>query len=157
ELIAQWDRENREARAQREAAENGQTGEPPIAPVLPKASVPPVQPGAEGMVYGTAPRDTIADANARTGLDISGRPTYLLTLDQAAELAVFNSREYQDRRESLYLAALPVTAERFAFISQFYALGQAIREAAGRTSVDGRTNSWSLNSGTGLTKLLPTG
>ena len=44
-----------------------------------------------------------------------------MTLDQAAELAMFNSREYQDQRENLYLAALPVTQERFSFMAQFFA------------------------------------
>jgi hypothetical protein len=157
ELIAQWDRENRAARAKREAEEGGgQTGEPPIAPVLPSGGPLPMR-AAETDVVGSTPRDVLAEATSRTSLDITGRPTYLMTLDQAAELATINNREYQDRRESLYLAALPVTAERFAFVAQFFAAGQAIRELAGRTSIDGRTNNWQLNSGTGLAKLLPTG
>src|SRR5437773_374550 len=48
----------------------------------------------------TAPtqRDAIAVAKERSPVDISGRPTYMLTLEQAAELAMFNSREYQDQR-----------------------------------------------------------
>jgi hypothetical protein len=156
ELIAEWDRENRAERAKREAEEN-QTGEPPIAPVLPNGNVPPVRTGDQGMVAGTAPNDVLVEANSPTSLDITGRPAYLLTLDQAAELATINSREYQDRRETLYLAALPVTAERFSLGAQFFAAEQAIRENAGRTSVDGRTNSWTLNSGVGVAKLLPTG
>ena len=77
-------------------------------------------------------RDAIAEAKARSSLDITGRPTYLLTLDQAAELAMFNSREYQDQRENLYLAALPVTLERFSFMAQFFAAEEAIRAYAGR-------------------------
>ena len=73
------------------------------------------------MTKGYGERDAIAEAKARSLLDITGRPTYLLTLDQAAELAMFNSREYQDQREDLYLAALPVTQERFSFMAQLFA------------------------------------
>ena len=40
---------------------------------------------------------------------------------------MFNSREYQDQREDLYLAALPVTQERFSFTAQFFAAQDAIR------------------------------
>ncbi len=56
-------------------------------------------------------RDAIVEAKTKSSLDLSGRPAYLMTLDQAAELAMFNSREYQDQREDLYLAARrqPVT------------------------------------------------
>src|SRR5208282_2297589 len=73
-------------------------------------------------------RDAIAEAKGRSSLDISGRPAYLLTLDQAAELAMFNSREYQDQRENLYLLALPVTQERFSFTTQLFAAQEAFRE-----------------------------
>src|SRR5713101_1002548 len=101
--------------------------------------------------------DAIVEAKSRSLLDITGRPTYLLTLDQAAELAMFNSREYQDNRENLYLAALPVTLQRFSFMAQFFAAEQAIRAYTGRNTPTGQTNTWSLNGGTGLSKVLPTG
>jgi hypothetical protein len=104
-----------------------------------------------------APKDAIAEAKARSLLDITDRPTYLLTLDQAAELAMFNSREYQDHRESLYLAALPVTQERFSFMAQFFAAEEAIRAYSASGTPEGKTNNWSLRNGTGLSKVLPTG
>ena len=69
--------------------------------------------------------------------DISGRPAYLMTLDQAAELAMFDGREYQDQRENLYLAALPVTEERFSFMAQFFAGQEAVRAYAGREAQGG--------------------
>ena len=50
----------------------------------------------------------------------SDQKPYKLKLDQAVELAIFNSREFQDRREDLYLAALPVTLERFQFSAQAF-------------------------------------
>src|SRR5262249_10824106 len=103
------------------------------------------------------PRDAITEAKAPSLIDITGRPTYLLTLDQAAELAMFNSREYQDQRENLYLAALPVTLERFALSSQFFAAFEAIRAYTGRGTPQGQTNTWTLNSGFGISKILPTG
>lgn len=178
ELIAQWDRENRERQAQEDAAQNQKTVEPPQPPeeeqearqatkdgmvaihlkprVRSVAAATGAQPPGEGM----KPRvqeDAIVSAKTPSLLDITGRPTYLLTLDQAAELAMFNSREYQDQRESLYLAALPVTEERFSFTGQAFVAGQAIRAYAGSQSPEGKTNNWSLNNGVGLSKVLPTG
>ena len=82
---------------------------------------------------------------------------YLITLPQAAELAMFNSREYQDQRENLYLAALPVTQERFSFMTQLFAAQEAVREYAGQTTATGQTSNWSVNSGAGFSKVLSTG
>jgi hypothetical protein len=194
DLIAQWDRENRQRQAEQGAEEQGERAEPPAAeeqgdpPTVAQAPPPtapkdPTQPGSSaaqaapppapkelpaqpGMNAAQAENKAILSATApdltgegvpRTPLDIAGRPTYLLTLDQAAELAMFNSREYQDQRENLYLAALPVTVQRFSFTSQLFAAEQAIRESAGRTSTAGRTNNWTLNNGTGVAKVLPSG
>ncbi len=102
-------------------------------------------------------KDAIAEAKERSLLDVTGRPTFLLTLDQAAELAMFNSREYQDQRENLYLAALPVTQERFSFMAQFFAGQEAMRAYTGSTTPEGQSSNWSLNNGTGFSKILPTG
>ena len=56
---------------------------------------------------------------------------YKIKLEQAVELALFNSREFQETRENLYLTALPVTLERFAFSTQFLAAGELLRRWAG--------------------------
>jgi hypothetical protein len=164
ELIAKWDQENRERRAREEAEEKDKSGEPPKADEEeegPEVQVAPVAnnqaPREPTMKTPPVQKDALVEAKERSFLDITGRPAYLLTLDQAAELAMFNSREFQDRRESLYLAALPVTVERFSFMAQFFAAQRAIREDSGSTTPEGKTNSWSLNSGTGLAKVLPTG
>jgi outer membrane protein TolC len=85
------------------------------------------------------------------------RPPYLLKLEQAVELGLINSREYQDAREDLYLTALPVTMERFAFAAQFFAAGQAIRQWAGRLTPEGHQDNWTLNSNAGFSKLFTTG
>src|SRR5262249_53105228 len=95
--------------------------------------------------------------------------------------AMFNSRDYQDRRENLYLVALPVTAQRFSFAAQFFATEQAVYIYAGRlasgggvgTGVAGGTgsgvaggalgatpssmNQWSLNRYVVVAQLFPTG
>ena len=46
---------------------------------------------------------------------------YKLDMQQSFQLALMNARFYQSQLESLYLAALPVTLQRFAFQPQFYA------------------------------------
>jgi hypothetical protein len=82
---------------------------------------------------------------------------FLLNLDQAIELGVINSREYQAIREDLYLAALPVTLNRFSFAYQWAATEAAIREWAGPKSLEGYQNKWSLGSSVGFSKLFSTG
>ena len=167
ELIAKWDKENRERAAREDAEERRPAADPAAAAADPEPE-PDVRQAAATQVQGPPPpstaetspeemRDTAVAATARTSLDITGRPTYRLTLEQAAELAMFNSREYQDRRENLYLAALPVTLERFAFSTQVFAALEAVRGEAGRTAPGGPSNFWSLNGGTGFSKILPTG
>ena len=68
-----------------------------------------------------------------------------------------NSREFQTIREQLYLTALTVTAERFAFIAQPFATEQLVRESSGTQSADGRTNRWLASTTTGFTKSFSTG
>ena len=82
---------------------------------------------------------------------------FLINLDQAVELGVFNSREFQDRREDLYLTALPVTLQRFSFAAQFLAAGEAVREWAGHGSPVGSRNQWSITTNTGVSQLFSTG
>ena len=85
------------------------------------------------------------------------RPPYLLNLEQACELGLINSREYQDAREDLYLTALPVTLERFGFAAQFFAAGQIIREWSGAETPEGHQNNWMINKNVGFAKLFSTG
>lgn len=81
---------------------------------------------------------------------------YRLTYDQACELAVLNSRSFQDRREDLYLAALPVTLQRFSFVAQFFAGESFFREWSGDNTVD-PGNRWGMATGASMSKLFPTG
>ena len=86
----------------------------------------------------------------------SPRP-YLLKLEQAVELGLINSREYQDARENLYMAALPVATQRFSFAAQFFAFGQAVRQWAGSQTSAVPKNNWALSSNVGFSKLFSTG
>ncbi len=80
-----------------------------------------------------------------------------MKLEQACELGLINSREYQDAREDLYMTALPVTLERFGFAAQFFAAGQIIREWSGAETPEGHQNNWTLNKNVGFAKLFSTG
>jgi len=82
---------------------------------------------------------------------------FLLKLDQAVELGVVNSRDYQRFREELYLSALPVTQQRFSFAYQWAATENAVREWAGPLSSLGRQNNWTLTTTPSVTKLFSTG
>jgi hypothetical protein len=82
---------------------------------------------------------------------------FRLRLEQAAELGLVNSRLFQDEREDLYMAALPVTQERFSFTAQFFDIETAFREWTGRDTPEGQHNRWRVNSNAGFTKLFSTG
>ncbi len=66
-----------------------------------------------------------------------GEMPRLLGLDNAHQVALLNNRGYQNRRESLYLAALDLSLERGAYASQFFATGKLIYERLGRLLDDG--------------------
>jgi outer membrane protein TolC len=99
---------------------------------------------------------TAAVSSIDRALQTLERP-YVMTLEQASELALFNSRDFQDRREDLYLSALPVTQERFAFVAQFAGTEQAIREWTGTRDAAGPGSRWRMNSDGSGSLLLPTG
>lgn len=81
---------------------------------------------------------------------------YRLRLDQAVELGLYNSREFQDRREDLYLAALPVTLERYSFTAQAFAAEEVIREVAGRAAADPGSR-WVSQTDVGVSRRFSTG
>ncbi len=82
---------------------------------------------------------------------------FRLNLEQITELGFINSREFQTLREQLYLTALALTAERFAFIAQPFATEQFLRQRSGKGTAGGRTNNWISNTTTGFTKAFSTG
>ena len=50
-----------------------------------------------------------------------GSRVYKINMQQALLLAIMNARFYQFNLEQVYLAAIPVTQQRFIFGPQFYA------------------------------------
>jgi outer membrane protein TolC len=176
QLIAHWDEENRAeaAKGSGQAESEGQAaGQGPEKLAVPPREGPPPAPGEKPPAQPTDKREGAAQtgegvpassprtetASYTTSLSPpAGSPKpYLLKLEQAVELGLINSREYQDAREDLYLTALPVTLERFAFAPQVFAVIQAIRERAGRETPSGPRNDWTLNSNAGVAKLFSTG
>jgi hypothetical protein len=163
QVLEQWDRENRlqEAKRKEEAKRSKPYAEADTEKkklIGPAGPTPPVIDALKTYEL----QNELAKPVSQTGLLPEKTPPekkqpYLITLDQSVELALFNSREYQSAVEGLYLAALPVTDERFAFAAQGFALGQAIREQAGRLSKDGSQNTWAANATGGFTKLFSTG
>jgi hypothetical protein len=87
----------------------------------------------------------------------SKKRPFLIGLVNSVELGIINSREYQTRREELYLTALPVSLERFAFCPQVFNLEQVFRERFGRESPDGYVNRWKFENTLGFTQLFSTG
>ncbi|MCZ2342758.1 MAG: hypothetical protein LC104_13360, partial [Bacteroidales bacterium] len=82
---------------------------------------------------------------------------FRIRVGQAVELGLFNSRESQDRREDLYLAALPVTLERFSFAAQAFATENLVRDALGSEVKGGRANRWRLDSDFSIKRQFATG
>lgn len=81
---------------------------------------------------------------------------YKLTMDQCVELGVFNSREFQDQREALYNAALPVTLERYQFAAQAFFAETVVRQNLG-SEAGGPLDTWRIGTDTSVSKLFPTG
>jgi outer membrane protein TolC len=84
--------------------------------------------------------------------DRSTSNCFVINLDQALDLAVENSREYQTQKEQLYLTALTLTGARYEFSPQFFA--NATPQIAG--SPEG-ADVGSVASQIGVSQLLKTG
>ena len=76
----------------------------------------------------------------------------VLTLPEALRIAVADNRQYQLRKEQLYLSALSLTEQRFAYVPQFFA-GTTVR---GERTADGE-ESIGVGSRIGFDKLFKTG
>lgn len=151
ELLAAWDAENRaELAAEAARKRESEQGAGPASGLV-TAAPSPSEP-ASGFAV-TEHGSTLPECHD----PFARKEPFLVKIEQAVELGLINSREYQDRREDLYLVALPVTLERFSFTAQFFATQEAIRERTGRLTPEGQHNRWRLASGTGFTKLFSTG
>ena len=91
-----------------------------------------------------------------------GRPAQLpeldLTLENAIDISYIHGRDYQTQIENLYLAALNLTLQRFAFDVQFVGLTGARPSAAvTATDVPGVSDGINLNPSGTVSQLLPSG
>ncbi|MBC8357298.1 MAG: hypothetical protein H8E66_35460 [Planctomycetes bacterium] len=64
--------------------------------------------------------DTAENPDWMASLPLDENGVLNLTADQAYQLALIHSRDYQQQFETLYLSALDVSAERFRFDTQFF-------------------------------------
>ena len=148
--LAEWDARNRaEDSAEDQAQASGRRQ--------------PVRPGEEQPAgpadAGRSPDTAAAAAGAAAYADIyaSKAAAFRLRLDQAVELAIFNSREFQDRREDLYLAALPVTLQRFSFAAQAFAAETLIRQSILGSYPGGPAENWQIGTSVGVNRTFATG
>ena len=84
--------------------------------------------------------------------DRRGETKQTLTLPDALRIAVAQNRDYQLRKERLYLSALTLTRERFEYVPQFFANSTA---RGTRNENDDKT--FGLENRAGLDKLFKTG
>jgi outer membrane protein TolC len=84
--------------------------------------------------HGDAP--WIEDPTWRNYLPLSEDGTLLLSPTRAVEMGVLHSREYQSGLESLFLSALSLTLERFAFDVQWFGRNTTFFEHFGSSSTD---------------------
>ncbi|MBL7141170.1 MAG: TolC family protein [Planctomycetes bacterium] len=85
----------------------------------------------------------------------AGPDAIRLTLADALRVAVRTSREYQDRKETVYLAALTLTFERYLFRPQPFATGTV--DFANDFGGNGRTRSWDPAAEIGVSQQLADG
>jgi outer membrane protein TolC len=99
----------------------------------------------------------IEDPHWREYLDLSDDGELVLTPERAVELGVLHSREYQTQLEGIYVTALALTLERFAFDLQFFGRNSTFYNHFGSGSVPTESNTLTTTSNFGFTRALSTG
>ncbi|HEY7309404.1 MAG TPA: hypothetical protein VH643_08615, partial [Gemmataceae bacterium] len=166
ELMRKWDEEyrtKREAEEEEERRQEEEATEGEEEPLLPGEIKTFAQRAVE--VDDQISRELFSPVSATQytplTLVVTDKPAvkpFILNMEQVTQLGFMNSREFQTIREQLYLTALVVTAQRFAFIAQPFVTGQAIREFIGSKESGGRpSNNWLFNTTAGFTKTFSTG
>ena len=150
EFLRHCDQHNRTVRAQADDRPAATLGDPTrtYSPDTPPSAVA----GLPAVAEADSPEQKLIDAALRTH-----EAPFLLNLEQSVELSLFNSREYQDRREELYLAALPVTLQRFNFYTQFTLGATAVREWLASDRLGGPSSTWNITTTGSASQLFPTG
>jgi hypothetical protein len=161
--IEAWDAQNRAQEAADKAAEKAPASAIKQVQALQIPEILEVKkdsPKAEDPKEERVSTDLAGESNTNTGPSAtfnSDQKTYRITAEQCVELALFNSREFQDRREDLYLAALPVTLERFNFAAQAFAASEVIRQSTGRQAQGGPGEAWRINTDPTISRNFATG
>ncbi|HXD85806.1 MAG TPA: TolC family protein [Urbifossiella sp.] len=127
------------------------------AALIVSANQQPLKPGPNGTEGPTAVVATGAAADDIFKALESKQTGYRITIEQAVELAILNSREFQNQREFLYEAALPVTLQRFNFAALGFFTETAGFDWAGRLLGRVPQNSFAATTTPSLSKLFPTG
>lgn len=81
----------------------------------------------------------------------TAEPPAIISLQKAVEIGIRNSRDYQRRKEDLYLSALDLTLQRHLWTPQFSALLSGKRQ-----HIDG-VDSWASDNSFGVTQIFATG
>ena len=90
--------------------------------------------------------------------DRSRETNQTVTLQDAIRLAIENSRQYQLRKEQLYLSALTLTRERFDFVPQFFAGTAVTGQRVPNPEVgESSTKSIAVESRVGVEQMFKTG
>lgn len=85
-------------------------------------------------------------------------PDLKLTLEDAIDISYVHSRDYQTQIENVYLSALSLTLQRFAFDVQFIGLnGRRPSSDVTATDIPGVSDAVNWNPRAGVSQLLPTG
>lgn len=120
-----------------------------------RAELPPALPSVAGA--GQKPDAPPVDATPNPGCPGDVNHPFLIKLEQACELGLVNSRDFQDQRENLYLSALPVSLQRFSFAAQLFGTANSAFEASGPQTFAGEGERFVGNVSTGFSKAFPTG
>jgi outer membrane protein TolC len=99
----------------------------------------------------------IEDPAWRGDLPVRADGTLVVGTDNAMELALLHSREYQDEVDKVYLAALRLTLERFEFDVHWAAGNRTFFEHFGNSSLPNESNTLSTNTGLGFSRSLAGG
>ncbi|HZV03603.1 MAG TPA: hypothetical protein VE999_00805 [Gemmataceae bacterium] len=160
ELMRRWDTENRaKQEAQRAQQEEEAVGEEARLMGEIKSFAERAREVEQNIEAELAP-PVSGNQQLPVSLDVSGLSSnkpFLLNLEQITELGFLNSPQFQAVRENLYLTALAVTAERFAFIAQPFVTEQVIRQRAGTKTGATPLNGWISSATAGFTKTFSTG
>lgn len=163
ELMRRWDIENRARQEAQEAAQKEEaTGEEDPKLMGETATFAERAREIEQNIEAELAPPITSNQQLDPTMEVSGLSKYkpfMLNLENVTELGFLNSPQFQTERENLYLTALAVTAERFAFIAQPFVTEQLIRQYTGSQLSPTGTglNSWVSNATAGFTKAFSTG